>query len=235
MRSTSVRWGGRRVPDHVSLWGLLLPIRKAFEQYVNLRPVRLLPGVHGPLAGRGPDAVDMLFLRENTEGEYSGTGGRVHTGTPLEVAGRGPRLHPRRRRPRRPLRVGRARERSGALISVTKSNASRYTYVLWDEVVDAGPRATFRTSRAAGARRRDGGAHGAAPRHRRRRRRLQPLRRHPHRPRRGPPGRPRPRGQRQPEPRTPPPLDVRARARLGARHRRERGSPTRSARSSRAR
>ena len=78
--------GWPTVPDHVSLWGLLLPIRKAFQLYVNLRPVKLLPGVTGPLADRGPDEIDMMFIRENTEGEYSGTGGRVHVGTPHEVA-----------------------------------------------------------------------------------------------------------------------------------------------------
>src|SRR2546427_152280 len=78
--------GWPTVPDHVSLWGCLLPIRKTFDQYVNLRPVRLPPGVRSPLADRRPDEVDMLFIRENTEGEYSGTGGRVHVGTPAEVA-----------------------------------------------------------------------------------------------------------------------------------------------------
>ena len=64
--------GWPTVPDHVSLWGLLLPIRKRFEQYVNLRPVRLLPGSTSPLLSRGPTDIDMLFVRENTEGEYSG-------------------------------------------------------------------------------------------------------------------------------------------------------------------
>ncbi|MDR7392889.1 MAG: isocitrate/isopropylmalate family dehydrogenase, partial [Armatimonadota bacterium] len=68
--------GDPRVPDHVSLWGLLLRIRKGFDLYVNLRPVRLLEGVPGPLAGRGPADVDMVFVRENTEGEYAGVGGR---------------------------------------------------------------------------------------------------------------------------------------------------------------
>ena len=61
--------GDPSVPDHISLWGLLLPIRKSFDQYVNLRPIKLLPGVPGPLAGKGPDDVDILFVRENTEGE----------------------------------------------------------------------------------------------------------------------------------------------------------------------
>lgn len=127
--------GWPSVPDHVTLWGLLLPIRKTFEQYVNLRPVRLLPGVSGPLAGRGPAEINMLFIRENTEGEYSGTGGRVHVGTPLEVAVEVPVFT--RAAVRRVARFAfeRARERSRRLSSVTKSNASRYAYVLWDEVV----------------------------------------------------------------------------------------------------
>ena len=62
------------VPDHVSLWGLLIPIRREFHQYINLRPVRLLPGVKSPLAGRGPADIDMLIVRENNEGEYSESG-----------------------------------------------------------------------------------------------------------------------------------------------------------------
>jgi tartrate dehydrogenase/decarboxylase / D-malate dehydrogenase len=128
--------GVPEVPDHVTLWGLLLPIRKAFELYVNVRPVNLLRGVRGPLAGRGPEDIDMLFIRENTEGEYSGAGGRVHTGTPWEVAVEVPVFT--RAAIERTVRFAfdRARERSGSLTSVTKSNASRYTYVLWDEVVD---------------------------------------------------------------------------------------------------
>jgi len=127
--------GWPTVPDHVSLWGCLLPIRKTFEQYVNLRPVRLLPGINCPLAGRDPKDIDMLFIRENTEGEYSGTGGRVHVGTDSEVAVEVPVFT--RRAIERCARFAfeRAGERSGRLVSVTKSNASRYTYVMWDEVV----------------------------------------------------------------------------------------------------
>jgi tartrate dehydrogenase/decarboxylase / D-malate dehydrogenase len=74
------------VPDHVSLWGLLLPIRQAFDQYVNLRPIRLLPGIQGPLANRDPSDIDFVCVRENTEGEYSGIGGRLRPGTQDEVA-----------------------------------------------------------------------------------------------------------------------------------------------------
>jgi tartrate dehydrogenase/decarboxylase/D-malate dehydrogenase len=127
--------GWPTVPDHVSLWGLLLPIRKRFEQYVNVRPVRLPPGIRSPLAGRGPHDIDMLFLRENTEGEYSGTGGRVHSGTDLELAVEVPVFT--HRAIERLARYGfeRAMERRRRLVSVTKSNASRYTYPLWDDVV----------------------------------------------------------------------------------------------------
>src|SRR5688500_6151217 len=74
------------VPDHVSLWGLLIPIRREFKQYINLRPVRLLKGVRSPLAGRGPEDIDMMIVRENNEGEYSEIGGRLYRGTPDEVA-----------------------------------------------------------------------------------------------------------------------------------------------------
>src|SRR5213592_2537079 len=74
------------VPDHVSLWGLLISIRRGFEQYINLRPVRLLKGVRTPLAGRTPADIDMVIVRENNEGEYSEIGGRLYKGTPEELA-----------------------------------------------------------------------------------------------------------------------------------------------------
>ena len=74
------------VPDHVSLWGLLIPIRRTFRQYVNLRPVRLLKGVKSPLAGRTPEEIDLVIVRENNEGEYSEIGGRLYRGTPEELA-----------------------------------------------------------------------------------------------------------------------------------------------------
>ena len=73
------------IPDHKTLWGLLLPIRQGLDLWANLRPVRLLPGIAGPLAGRGPDDVDVIFVRENTEGEYAGVGGRAHAGFAHEV------------------------------------------------------------------------------------------------------------------------------------------------------
>ena len=73
------------VPDHVSLWGSLLQFRRAFDQYVNLRPVRLMPGVPSPLAGRKPGDVDFYVVRENTEGEYSSVGGKIFEGTDRET------------------------------------------------------------------------------------------------------------------------------------------------------
>ncbi|HEV2741680.1 MAG TPA: isocitrate/isopropylmalate family dehydrogenase, partial [Rubrobacter sp.] len=76
--------GWPTVPDHVSLWGLLLPIRRRFDQYVNLRPARLLRGVRSPLAN--PNGLDVTVVRENTEGEYSDSGGRIYKDTPHEIA-----------------------------------------------------------------------------------------------------------------------------------------------------
>ena len=73
------------VPDHVSLWGLLIPLRRRFEQYVNLRPVRLLKGISSPLRDRGPADIDFYVVRENNEGEYSEIGGRLYAGTDAEM------------------------------------------------------------------------------------------------------------------------------------------------------
>ncbi|MET1083419.1 MAG: tartrate dehydrogenase [Burkholderiales bacterium] len=73
------------VPDHISLWGLLIPIRRAFQQYANIRPVRLMPGIESPLRGREPGDIDFIVVRENNEGEYSAVGGRMFEGTDAEV------------------------------------------------------------------------------------------------------------------------------------------------------
>jgi tartrate dehydrogenase/decarboxylase/D-malate dehydrogenase len=126
--------GDPSVPDHITLWGLLLPLRQGLDLYANLRPARLLDGVPSKLAGR-PE-VDMLFVRENTEGEYSGVGGRAHQGLELEV-GIETSVFTRagvRRVVERAFEL--AETRGGLLTSATKSNASRYGYVLWDEVVE---------------------------------------------------------------------------------------------------
>jgi tartrate dehydrogenase/decarboxylase/D-malate dehydrogenase len=128
--------GDPSVPDHVALWGTILELRQGLDLWANLRPCRLLPGVPCPLAGRGPGDVDMLFVRENTEGEYAGVGGRSHGGLPSEVA-----LETSVFTRAGVERVVRhafelASTRRGLLTSATKSNASRYGYVLWDEVVE---------------------------------------------------------------------------------------------------
>lgn len=122
------------VPDSVSLHGLLLPIRKAFVQYANIRPHRLLPGVQGPLKTEG---FDILSIRENTEGEYSGAGGRVHQGLDNEVAVETSIFT--RKGVERIIRFGfeQARTRRGKLASVTKSNAQKYSMVFWDEITKA--------------------------------------------------------------------------------------------------
>lgn len=119
------------VPDSVSLHGLLLPIRKSFVQYANIRPHRLLPGVEGPLKAT---QFDILCIRENTEGEYSGAGGRIHQGSSDEVAVETSIFT--RRGVERILRFAfeQARSRRGKLASVTKSNAQKYSMVFWDDV-----------------------------------------------------------------------------------------------------
>ncbi|MCS6778398.1 MAG: tartrate dehydrogenase [Geminicoccaceae bacterium] len=126
--------GWPSVPDHVSLWGLLIPIRRRFEQYVNLRPVRLFEGVRSPLANKKPGEIDFLIVRENCEGEYSEIGGRLYQGTEAEMAVQESVFTRRgvdrilryafelaKRRPRRHL------------TSATKSNGIIHTMPFWDE------------------------------------------------------------------------------------------------------
>jgi tartrate dehydrogenase/decarboxylase/D-malate dehydrogenase len=125
--------GSQQVPDHVSLWGLRLPIAQGFDQYANVRPARVLPGVKSPLAGG--EAIDWVIIRENSEGEYAGNGGRVHRGLPLEVATEVSvftragveRIH------RFAFELARKRPRKH-LTLVTKSNAQRFAMVMWDEI-----------------------------------------------------------------------------------------------------
>lgn len=128
----AVGWPAK-VPDSVSLHGLLLPIRKSFVQFANVRPHRLLPGVEGPLKTRD---FDILCVRENTEGEYSGAGGRVHVGTADEVAVETSVFT--RTGVERILRFAfeEAMKRRKMLASVTKSNAQKYSMVFWDEITD---------------------------------------------------------------------------------------------------
>src|SRR4051794_32655582 len=125
--------GAPDVPDHLSLWGLRLPICQGFDQYANVRPARVLPGIKSPL-DKGA-AIDWAIVRENTEGEYSGAGGRVHTGLENEVAvevstftrSGVERVH------RFAFELARKRPRKH-LTLVTKSNAQRHGMVLWDEI-----------------------------------------------------------------------------------------------------
>ena len=135
--------GSPEVPDTESLWGLLVPIRREFRQYINLRPVKMLDGVTSPLASREP--IDLLIVRENNEGEYSEVGGRMYRGLPHESAVQ-ETIFTR-------LGVSRAARfaaslaaaRSGKLTSATKSNGIIHTMPFWDEVVAE----TVRTTRAS--------------------------------------------------------------------------------------
>jgi tartrate dehydrogenase/decarboxylase/D-malate dehydrogenase len=125
--------GAPDVPDHISLWGLRLPICQGFDQYANVRPTRLLPGITSPL-DKGSE-IDWVIIRENTEGEYSGAGGRVHRGLENEVAvevstftrSGVERIH------KFAFELARKRKRKH-LTLVTKSNAQRHGMVLWDEI-----------------------------------------------------------------------------------------------------
>ncbi|MFF9559736.1 tartrate dehydrogenase [Streptomyces albus] len=125
------------VPDHVSLWGSLLQFRRAFDQYVSLRPVRLLPGVPAPLAGRVPGDIDFVVVRENTEGEYSDIGGRIFEGTDREAVVQQTVMT--RTGVDRIVRYAYelAERRGKHLTSATKSNGISHSMPYWDERVAA--------------------------------------------------------------------------------------------------
>jgi tartrate dehydrogenase/decarboxylase/D-malate dehydrogenase len=128
--------GDPRVPDHISARELILPLRQKLGQWVNLRPMRLMPGITSPLAGRGAADIDMICVRENSEGEYCGMGGRLHAGTPFELAEQ-TGVFTRNgieRIARYAFRLAESRPRK-MLASATKSNALQHAMVLWDEVV----------------------------------------------------------------------------------------------------
>jgi tartrate dehydrogenase/decarboxylase / D-malate dehydrogenase len=130
--------GHPKIADHVTLDGLLLPIRRTFRQFVNLRPAVLYPGVNSPLAGVEPGTVDMLIVRENTEGEYAQIGGFVHSGTPNEVAVQ-TSLFTRvgvERVIRFAFELALQPGRRKKVSSITKSNAQAYGMVLWDRIFD---------------------------------------------------------------------------------------------------
>jgi tartrate dehydrogenase/decarboxylase / D-malate dehydrogenase len=127
--------GDPHIPDHITLWGLRLKICQGLDQYANVRPTRILPGIDGPLKRCRTEDLNWVIVRENTEGEYSGVGGRVHQGHPIEVAtdlslmtrAGVERIH------RFAFRLAQSRPRK-LLTVVTKSNAQRHAMVMWDEI-----------------------------------------------------------------------------------------------------
>ncbi len=175
-----------KIPDHISLWGSLLKFRREFDLYVNLRPARLMPGVRSPLAGLAPGDIDMMIVRENTEGEYSSIGGRMFEGSEREVVVQETVMS----------RIGIDRVLKYAfelaqsrpkkhLTSATKSNGIAITMPYWDERVEAmAPRFPERSRRPVSHRHPHRALRSAAAdlRHRRRQ---QPVRRHPERSRPG--------------------------------------------------
>lgn len=127
--------GAPDVPDHITLWGLRLPICQGLDQYANVRPTRILPGIKSRLAGAKPGDLDWVIVRENSEGEYAGAGGRVHRGFPEEV-GTEVSIFTRAgvsRVMRFAFKLAQSRPRK-LLTVVTKSNAQRHAMVMWDEI-----------------------------------------------------------------------------------------------------
>jgi len=123
------------IPDHITLWGLRLAICQPFDQYANVRPTRVLPGITSPLRHVDGDEIDWVIVRENSEGEYAGVGGRVHQGSPLESA-TDVAMFTRagvERIMRFAFRLAQSRPRK-LLTVVTKSNAQRHAMVMWDEI-----------------------------------------------------------------------------------------------------
>jgi len=129
--------GAPDVPDHITLWGLRLPICQGFDQYANVRPTKILPGITSPLRHVGPGDLDWVIVRENSEGEYAGCGGRVHRGLPEEV-GTEVAIFTRvgvQRIMRYAFRLAQSRPRK-LLTVVTKSNAQRHGMGMWDEIAE---------------------------------------------------------------------------------------------------
>ncbi|HOE18799.1 MAG TPA: tartrate dehydrogenase [Syntrophorhabdaceae bacterium] len=127
--------GHPEVPDHVSLWGLLIPIRRTFRQYINLRPVRLLKGIESPLRDKRPNDIDLCVVRENNEGEYSNVGGRMYAGTEQEMAVQASIFT--RAGVEKVIRFAfelAAKRPKQHLTSATKSNGIVFTMPYWDEI-----------------------------------------------------------------------------------------------------
>jgi tartrate dehydrogenase/decarboxylase / D-malate dehydrogenase len=127
--------GDPQIPDHITLWGLRLKICQGFDQYANVRPTRILPGIDAPLKRCAPEDLDWVIVRENSEGEYAGVGGRAHQGHPIEVA-TDVSIMTRvgvDRIIRYAFKLARSRPRRHLTV-VTKSNAQRHAMVMWDEI-----------------------------------------------------------------------------------------------------
>ena len=219
--------GAPDVPDHMTLWGLRLAICQPFDQYANVRPTRILPGITCPLRQVSGPELDWVIVRENSEGEYAGVGGRVHRGLPEEAATdvsmftRAGIVRIMR------FAFGLARSRPRKLLTVvTKSNAQRHGMVLWDEIAlevarefpdvklgqDAGRCHDHAHDLEAGEHR-HGGGH-------------QPARRYPVGPGGGPGGFARHRPDRQSQPRAQLSVDVRTDPWLGLRHQTSTSTPS---------
>jgi tartrate dehydrogenase/decarboxylase / D-malate dehydrogenase len=127
--------GDPHIPDHITLWGLRLKICQGFDQYANVRPTRILPGIDGPLKRCGPNDLNWVIVRENSEGEYAGVGGRVHQGHPIEAATDVSMMTRAgvERVMRFAFKLAQSRPRK-LLTVVTKSNAQRHAMVMWDEI-----------------------------------------------------------------------------------------------------
>ncbi len=127
--------GDPHIPDHITLWGLRLKICQGFDQYANVRPTRILPGIDGPLKRCTPEQLDWVIVRENSEGEYAGVGGRVHQGHPIEAATDVSMMTRAgvERIMRFAFKLAQSRPRK-LLTVVTKSNAQRHAMVMWDEI-----------------------------------------------------------------------------------------------------
>ena len=127
--------GDPDIPDHITLWGLRLKICQGFDQYANVRPTRILPGIDGPLKRCKPEDLNWVIVRENSEGEYSGVGGRVHQGHPIEAATDVSMMTRAgvERIMRFAFKLAQSRPRK-LLTVITKSNAQRHAMVMWDEI-----------------------------------------------------------------------------------------------------
>jgi len=127
--------GHPQVPDYLSAWRLIFVIRHAFDQYINLRPIKLFPGVTTPLANVAPEDIDFVIVRENTEGEFAGPGGQVHAGHPHAVAVQTSVFTRQGVEQVARYAFELAQERRGHVTNITKSNAVQHSLVFWDQVI----------------------------------------------------------------------------------------------------